>query len=84
MKQSWRAVELDEREAAFCAYAEKLSLEPASIEPSDLDPLRAVGLDDVGILHLAHVVGFFAYANRIVEGLGCAVESVPTRQGKKK
>ena len=40
----------------------------------DLEPLRSEGLDDRAILDVAHVVAFFAYANRIVDGLGCDLE----------
>jgi len=36
--------------------------------------LRTAGLDDRAILDVAHVAGFFAYANRIVDGLGCDLE----------
>ena len=43
---NWRQADLQEREAAMCAYAEKLTLHPAEVTEADLDPLRAVGLDD--------------------------------------
>ena len=44
------------------------------MEESAVEALRNAGLDDRGILDLAHVIGFFAYANRIVDGLGCDLE----------
>lgn len=75
LTEDWRKAELSERERALCAYTEKLTLEPSRMEASDLEPLRRIGLDDLGILHLAHVIGFFAYANRIVDGLGCEGEA---------
>ncbi len=37
--------------------------------------LREAGLDDRAILDLVHVIGFFAYANRLVDGLGCELEA---------
>lgn len=40
----------------------------------DVDSLRAQGLSDQDVLHLAEVVGYYAYANRIADGLGVLVE----------
>jgi uncharacterized protein YciW len=36
--------------------------------------LRAVGFSDTDILHIAEVVGYFAYANRVADGLGIPLE----------
>jgi uncharacterized protein YciW len=36
--------------------------------------LRAVGFSDTDILHIAEVVAYFAYANRIADGLGIPLE----------
>lgn len=55
-------------------YAEKLTREPASVRESDVGKLRAVGFTDTDILHIAEVVGYFAYANRIADGLGIPLE----------
>ncbi len=41
---------------------------------ADLVPLRAAGLEDDDIRDLAQVVGYFAYVNRHVEGLGISLE----------
>jgi len=40
----------------------------------DLDPLRAHGLDDRAILDLTLVIAYFAFVNRIANGLGVEVE----------
>lgn len=62
------------REEAIATYALKLTREPAAMEREDLEPLRAAGLDDAEILDCAHVAGYYAYANRIADGLGIALE----------
>jgi len=59
------------RERALCDYSAKLTHDPAKSRREDLEALRENGLDDRAILDLAHVIGFFAYANRIADGLGC-------------
>ena len=62
---------------AMCVYAAKLTEYPATMEESDLDDLRKVGLDDAGILDLNQIVAYFAYANRTVNGLGVEVGDEP-------
>lgn len=62
------------RTRAMLDYAGKLTRTPASMVAGDLDPLRAVGLDDGAILELNQVAAYFAYANRTVLGLGVSPE----------
>jgi len=42
---------------------------------ADVDDLRTVGYSDRDILDIAEVVGYYAYANRIADGLGIEPES---------
>lgn len=56
------------------AYAVKLTRTPSAITAADLDTLRAATLSDEDILHLVEVVAYYAYANRIVDGLGVTLE----------
>jgi uncharacterized peroxidase-related enzyme len=79
VKKDWRAANLSEREAVLCRYAEKLTLHPDQMEPSDLKPLRQVGLSDAGILDACEVAAYFNYINRIADGLGVDLESFMER-----
>lgn len=65
------------RERALCAYAIRLTRDPGSMVARDLEPLRAEGLDDDAILDLDQVVAYFAYANRVVQGLGVETDDEP-------
>jgi uncharacterized peroxidase-related enzyme len=67
---NWRQAKLADREAAMCAYAEKLTLAPAEVTEADLQPLRDVGLDDHQICELVQVVGMFNMTNRVSTALG--------------
>ena len=67
---NWRQADLPEREAAMAAYAEKLTLHPADVIESDLQPLYDAGLDDHQIMELVQVVGMFNMTNRISSALG--------------
>lgn len=55
-------------------YALKLTDAPASMRPEDLEPLRRAGLDDRSILDLNMIVGYYAFVNRLADGLGVALE----------
>ncbi len=55
-------------------YAERLTVEPASIGAADIEALRQAGLSDRGIHDLAQVVAYFNYINRIADGLGVDLE----------
>jgi len=57
------------------AYASKLTLSPAEIREPDLQLLRDQGLSDLDILNLVEVTAYYAYANRIADGLGVALEA---------
>jgi uncharacterized peroxidase-related enzyme len=69
-----RHADLGPQEAAILAYADHLTLAPASMTEADLEPMRAAGLDDGEILEVNQVVAYFAYANRTVQGLGVTID----------
>lgn len=62
------------RERAVCEYATKLTLTPWEMGESDLDAMRAEGLSDRDILDVNLITSYFAYVNRIADGLGIALE----------
>jgi uncharacterized peroxidase-related enzyme len=55
---------------AALAYARVLTRDPGSIDPLEVEDLRAAGWNDGEILEINQVVAYFAYANRTVLGLG--------------
>lgn len=56
------------------SYSVKLTIEPAEVTRDDVERLRQVGFSDTDILHIAEVVGYYAYANRLADGLGIPLE----------
>ena len=62
------------RERALLAYADKLTAAPATIAQGDIDALRAAGLDDRAIHDACAIVAYFAFVNRIADGLGVELE----------
>ena len=55
-------------------FALQLTEQPASVEKSDIEELRRVGLDDRAIHAACQVVAYFAYVNRVADGLGVELE----------
>lgn len=65
---------LSARERAIVDYALKLTREPWTAREADVEHLRAVGLDDLGILHVVTFTGWFNYINRVADGLGVELD----------
>ena len=56
-------------------YAVKLTETPRQVTRADMEPLRQAGLDDRAIHDLCAVTAYFAFANRIADGLGIELET---------
>jgi uncharacterized peroxidase-related enzyme len=69
-----RTAPLTPRERAICEYADKLTREPWNMVESDLDPMREAGLSDREILDANLITCYFAYVNRLADGLGVSLE----------
>jgi uncharacterized peroxidase-related enzyme len=65
---------LSDKRLAMLRYALKLSMSSKSVDKSDVEKMRQVGFSDTDILHIAEVTGYYAYANRIADGLGIPLE----------
>ena len=74
IERDWTNAGLDVRRTAMLEYATKLTLYPAAVERSDVADLRKAGLSDRDILDLCEVVAYYAYVNRIADGLGVELE----------
>ncbi len=74
IEADWRTAGLSDRRMAILEYAVKLTATPGDMSESDLGPLRANGLSDRDILDVVEVTAYYAYANRIADGLGVELE----------
>jgi uncharacterized peroxidase-related enzyme len=55
-------------------YARLLTVDPKSVAEQTIDDLRRAGVSDGEILEVNQVVGYFAYANRTILGLGTGTQ----------
>ena len=55
-------------------YAEKLTRTPSKMNGKDVEALCIAGFSDRDILEIAEVTAYYAYVNRIADGLGVELE----------
>lgn len=60
---------------AMLDYAAKLTRAPAKITRDDVDLLRVAGFSDSAILDICQVTAYYAFANRLADGLGIELEA---------
>jgi len=55
-------------------FVAKLTSTPAEMSAGDIDQLRRAGFDDRSIHDVVLVAAYFAFVNRVADGLGVALE----------
>lgn len=71
----YRQVSLTSADRAMLDYAVKLTEAPATINRGDVDQLRSAGFDDRAIHDICAITAYFAFVNRIADGLGVEMEA---------
>ena len=74
IEADWTSAAISEKRKAMLRYAVKLTRTPAGMTESDVAELREHEFSDQDILHIAEVTAYYAYANRIADGLGIPLE----------
>jgi uncharacterized peroxidase-related enzyme len=71
----FRSARICEEDRAMLEYAVKLTLEPWNMIEGDVQKLREAGFTDADILDINQITGYFAFVNRLADGLGVELES---------
>ncbi len=74
MKTDYRQADLSDNDRKMLDYTAKLTVEPWNMEKADVDRLRDAGFTDADILDINQVAGYFAFVNRLADGLGVELE----------
>jgi uncharacterized peroxidase-related enzyme len=74
LKIDFRQAELSPADRAMCEYVEKLTLTPWEVVEADVIALREADFSDSAILDINQVTGYYAYVNRLADGLGVELE----------
>ena len=70
----FRQAALTGRQRAMLGYADKLTREPWTMVAEDVEALRRAGFGDTEILDIAQITGYYAFVNRLADGLGVELE----------
>ena len=74
IESDFELADISDKRKTMLRYAMKLTTSPAAVTADDIDLLRDEGFSDTDILHIAEVTAYYAYANRIADGLGIPLE----------
>ena len=70
----YRAVDLDPADRAMLDYAVQLTRAPHGVTVETVATLRAAGFDDRAIHDICAVTAYYAFVNRMADGLGVDLE----------
>ncbi len=71
----FRQAQLQSADRAMLEYATKLTQEPWNLREADVIALRAAGFSDEAILDINQVASYYAFVNRLADGLGVELEA---------
>ncbi len=71
---NYEAAPISDADKVMLRYADKLTNAPAKMTQEDVDALRAAGFTDGAVLDICMVIGYFAFVNRLADGLGVELE----------
>ncbi len=74
LAQDWQKAPLSMADRAMLEYAVKLTVRPWAMDEGDVIALRSAGFSDAAILDINQVTGYYAYVNRLADGLGVTLE----------
>lgn len=70
----YRHAEISSADHAMLDYAAKLTREPASVTSIEVEKLREAGFSDAAILDICQITAYYAFVNRLADGLGVELE----------
>ena len=74
LKENYTKADISSAQRAMLDYAAKLTKTPGKMNEKDLVPLRESGYDDRAILDINQITSYYAYVNRVADGLGVELE----------
>jgi uncharacterized peroxidase-related enzyme len=72
--RDYREAELSPTDRVMLDYATRVTHTPAEVGAADVAALRAAGFDDRAIHDICAVAAYYAFVNRMADGLGVELE----------
>ena len=79
LASDYRKADLQADDLAMLDYAVKLTRSPGDMIEADVGALRAQGFEDRAIHDICATAAYFAFVNRIADGLGVELENHPSQ-----
>ena len=76
LKDDYKKADITNKEKAMLDYSYKLTLFPWDMKKSDVDDLKKSGFSDREILDINQIISYYAYVNRLADGLGVELENI--------
>tara|TARA_Y100000590_G_scaffold282467_1_gene317683 strand:+ start:1736 stop:1978 length:243 start_codon:yes stop_codon:yes gene_type:complete len=76
LKVDYKKADITNKEKVMLDYSYKLTLFPWSMKKSDVEDLTKAGFSDKEILDINQIVSYYAYVNRLADGLGVELENI--------
>jgi uncharacterized peroxidase-related enzyme len=70
LRSDYTKANLSAQDRAMLDFSVRLTKASYKLMPADLNRLREVGFDDVGILQITLIASWFNYINRVADALG--------------
>jgi len=70
---------LEAADRAMLAYVDKLTRTPREMRREDVGALREQGFEDAAVLEICQVASYFAFVNRMADGLGVELEEIHSK-----
>ena len=74
LASNYRKADVEPADLAMLDYSVKLTLTPGEMLEEDAKSLRAHGFDDRAIHDICTITAYFAFVNRVADGLGVELE----------
>lgn len=74
LTRDWTAAVRSPADRAMLDYAAKLTRKPGEMTAQDVEKLRQAGFDDRAIHDICAITAYYAFVNRLADGLGVELE----------
>lgn len=79
LASDYRRAELDSADRVMLDYVVKLTSTPGEVGQADAERLRAAGFGDRAIHDVCAIAAYYAFVNRIADGLGVELEGAASQ-----
>jgi uncharacterized peroxidase-related enzyme len=84
LKTDYHQASLEAQDLAMLDFVDKLTRTPWEMLEDDISALREVDFSDRAILDINLIAGYYAFVNRLADGLGVELEPFWNEQNKSK